>query len=1023
MKNIYLKQFIGIMSVVSIVLLLFAFYYLNAPNLKSPDAVRGSLDLSAWDFAEDKVAFLNGEWYFYPGKLLKPEELSAEAPNFIKVPGGWKTKNKDYVQPARGIGTYRLRIKLPQLHEPLAIKIQNIWMAHRLFINGRLVKESGMPSDSLESYRPENTPYLISLEPGEEVELVIQVSNQIFYNGGISNPIQIGGRHAMELKDKLSFAGDMAEFLIFLLFGIYHLHMYQMRDKEPTYLYSGLFLLARSVTIATMGEKLLMQLVTSLPFEAAYKLLDFFLFLSLVAFLLFIQSLEPGAMKRKTLNIFLLPVLIYLGLVLFTPYHFYTNFKVGATFYVDILLIFYAFRFIYILVHKKKRKLPSNESVYVVLCFVFVGMAILDSLLYYSGYINGSLVSKLSMLGFLLCMNLFLARRFTNKTNEAQALSEELIKADKIKDEFLARTSHELKTPLHGIINISAHLLKEEKPSLATDQRENLSLIQDTASKLSLLVNDLIDVIRLRHEDLQLKLNTVDLYVAVQVVFQLMSFDLQGKDITLLNKVKPMTFVKADENRLRQILYNISSNAVKYTEKGEIAAQIREEGRYIILSISDTGSGIPKDQWEQVFKEFNHDSLPDGQYKQGMGLGLYISRQLARKMGGDVWISGSVVGEGTSLSLRLPKGQFPGSNGVSAPVSGEKAYGSRTVNAGIDKVIRQILLVDDEPTNIRVLSLMLEGEYQVTAAYSGEEALKILKKRKFHLVLADMMMPGMSGIELTQRIRQSFSLVELPIIIATVRDEERDIELAYQSGANDYITKPFTAEEIQWRVRTLLKLTDTMERALKNEIAFLQAQIKPHFIYNSLNNIIALCYEDGEKAGEKLSMLSRYLRYIFQTDQAQLLQLEQELELIRAYVEIERLRFGDRLKYEARIEPGILDGGVMVPALMIQPLIENAIRHGLFNKQGVGTVTLSIAAEEDFIRIVVEDDGIGMSRDKVHEILHQREGKGVGIKNIQMRIAALPKAIFLIDSELGKGTRCIVLLPKDLKKIMPTELI
>lgn len=1011
-KETYIKMAISIMILGSIVLLLFAFYLTDGPNAKSPKAVDGYLDLSNWNFTKGKIALLNGEWNFYPGQLLNPGELSGETAHFIKVPGSWK-QSAEYTQTDRGNGTYRLFVKLPELQEPLVLKIQNIWMAHRLFINGKLVKEAGVPADSLKSYHPENTPYLVHLERGGEVELVIQVSNQVFYTGGISHPIQIGSKQYMETKDKLSFAGDMAEFLIFLLFGIYHLHMYQMRNKEPAYLYSGIFLIASSIAIAAMGEKLLMQLIDGIPFEAAYKIFDFFLFLSLPALALFIQALEPEVMKRRTLGIFLLPVFIYLGLVLFTPYHFYMAFKIGITFYADGFLLFYTVHFIYIIFHKERRKLPANESAYMVFCITFVGITILDSLLYYSGYINGSLISKLSMLGSLLYMNLFLARRFANKMNEVESLTAELIKANKIKDEFLARTSNELKVPLQGIVNISTHLLKEEPPSFTAEQKENLSLIRDTSAKLSFLVSNLINVIKLRHEDLQLKLITVDLHVVIQVVFQLLSFDLQGKKVRLLNQTGPRTLVEADESRLRQILYNISSNAVKYTEAGEITARAREEKGDIILTISDTGCGIPKEQWEQVFKDFNYDIQSDRQYKPGMGLGLYISRELARKMKGDVWIANSVVGKGTCLSLRLPKGQLLYGGTAPVPELAKKAFEPGHESSDINKNSKRILLVDDEPANIRVLSLLLEGEYLISAAYSGEEALRLLQDRKFDLLIADMMMPGMSGIELAKRIRQSHSLIELPIIIAIVRDEEREIELAYQNGANDYITKPFTEEEIQWRVRTLLKLTETMEKALKSEAAFLQAQIKPHFIYNALSNIIALCYEDGERAAELLSLLSRYLRYIFQRDQSQQkIPLEQELDIINTYVEIEKLRFGGRLHFKTYIDSIVKESKIQIPALLIQPLVENAIRHGLFNKQGDGTVYLSIMEAEGFIRIIVTDDGIGMSDTEVYQILKEKNGKGVGIKNIQQRIAALPKATFLIESELEKGTRCILFLPR-----------
>ncbi len=997
-----------------IMLLLVVFYDSKLQNSNSPEVVKGQLDLSAWDFTVNKTVFLNGEWDFYPGKLLQPEELLTEASVSIKVPGGWKTKNKAYMQPARGNGTYHLSVKLPKAQEPFALKIQNIWMAHRLFINGELVKEEGIPGDKLEDYAPENTPYLIVLEPGEEMELVIQVSNQVFYTGGISQPIRIGTKQHLEAKEKVDFSLDVAEIVLFLVFGLYHLQIFQMRRREVAYLYSGVFLIARAVTVATMGEKVLMQLLRALPFTVAYKLLDFSLFLSLVALALFIHCLEPSGIKRKTLSILLLPIFLFLGLVLFTPYHFYMYFKLGITFYVDTIVFLYTLRFIQLLFAKRRKKLPDNELIYMVLGVVFVGFAIFNSLLFYSGYINDGVISKLCMLGFLLCMNLFLARRFTNKMNEIQVLSVQLIKAGEIKDEFLARTSHELKRPLHSIINIADHLLKEERMNLSSGQLEDISLIQDTAAKLSLLVNDLTDVIKLRHEDLQLKLMTVDLFVVTQLVFQLLTFDLQGKELRLMNKVKPMTFVEADENRLRQILYNISANAIKYTEKGEIIASAKEESGNIVLTLADTGRGIPKEQWEQLFKDVNLEFKPDGGFQQGIGLGLYISRQLARKMKGDVWISDSVVEVGTMISLRLPTGQRSDSITSLVPMLDMTIFEPRVVSFAASSKVKQILLVDDEPMNIRVLSFILEKEYQILAACSGEEALKLLQKQKIHLVIADMMMPGMSGIELTKRIRQSHSPIELPILIATVREQEHEVELAYQSGANDYITKPFAAEEIQLRVKSLLNLSDTMEWALNNEIAFLQAQIKPHFIYNALSNIIALCYEDGERAAELLALLSQYLRHIFQMDQTQqLLTLQKELDIIGIYIEIEQLRFGDRLHYETYIDPAVLNSNIVIPALLIQPLVENAIRHGLFNKQGEGTVALSITEGESFIRIAVEDDGIGMSEDEIYRILHENKGQGVGIRNIQMRIAALPKATFLIDSELEKGTKCIIFLPKE----------
>lgn len=1013
-KNINIKRFISIfLTIGAIIMMTIITYYVSLPSKQSPKAVKGTLDLTSWDFKRDGITFLNGEWDFYPERLLNSKELESIAPNPIKVPGNWREK-KGYLQPARGSGTYHLSITLPNKDGGYILKVQNIWMCHRLFINGALVKEMGIPAYKHENHQSKNTPYLVRIEPTDKLDIVIQVSNHMFYEGGIIQPIQLGDENTMERKAFLSFGSDMAGFFLCILFAIYHLHLYQMRDKEITYLYSGLYLILLSFMIITSGEKLFMRVMEEVPFQVAYKLQDFTIALSFPVLLLLIRSLEKSVIKKKTLKFIMIPVVLYLLLMILTPYHFYIGIKVYISLYLDIVLFVFIFRMIFILLYNRERTLPLNEFFYVIASVTFIAITFFDAALHYSAYLNTNVIGRLSILGFLMSLNALLARRFTNKMNEVQVLSQELKKSNEIKDEFLARTSHEIKTPLNGIINISSYLLKERDPSLTLEQRENIHLMQDTAIKTSLLVNDLIDAIKLRHEDMQININTVDLYVVTEVVFQLLSFDIKEKKLKLTNLIKPMTFAEADENRLRQILYNIISNAIKYTDNGEIVAKAKVEEENIKVIISDTGVGIPPYKWELVFQDSYMKVSAEELSHNSMGLGLYISRELARRMKGEVWIDNSAVGEGTEIALRLLKGHLENysvekiENGIR-----DKEELKEVLNKKGDKPSKKILVVDDEPTNVRILSLMLKEEFEVLKAYGGEEALRILQNEKVNLVITDTMMPGMSGIELTQRIRSTHSVIKLPIIVATTRYDHRDIELAYQSGANDYITKPFSEEEIQCRVRILIQLTEAMDNALKNQIAFLQAQIKPHFIYNALSNIIALCYEDGEKAAELLILLSRYLRYIFQTDQSrQMIPLKQELDIIKAYVEIEKLRFGNRLKYKTYIDSSIYDSNFMIPILLIQPLVENAIRHGIFNKEGLGTVTLTITEGEDFIRIVVEDDGIGMSDDEVYQIMNNKEAKGVGIKNIRKRVESFHDAAFSIDSDLEKGTRCSLFLPK-----------
>lgn len=1001
-----------IITIAAILLMFFVIYYITLPSKESVEAVKGYSDLSNWDFEKNGVTFLNGKWDFYPGKLLTPQEISSEIPQEIKVPGNWSKKQPYSIN--RGSATYHLSVDLPKNAGPLAIKVQNIWMAHRLYINGVLVKEMGRPSYNYTGHESKNTPYLVNLGPVGHIDIVIQVSNHTYYSGGIIHPIQLGAAGAMFSKAQLALGLDMTGFFIFLLFGIFHLQMYQMRDRETEYLYSGLFLLLMSLVTATTGEKLFMQVLDNLSFAVTYKFQDIVLMLSIIILALFIQVLEPRTIKAKLLRCSLIPLALYIIMAVFVPIYSYTYFKGYITLYASLILLVFILRFIYILLRRENTNLPLEEFIYISASFTFISIAFFDAIIYHLGYVTTNIAGQVSMLGFILFLNLLLARRFTNKTKEAQALSEELAKSNRIKDEFLKRTTYAIKTPLKGISNISAHLLKEKNQAFTAEQREDIVLIQDTSNKLSLFVNDLIDAIKLRHEDMQLQIKTVDLYVIIQVIFELLSFDIKEKDIHFINQIKPITLVYADENRLRQILYNVLSNAVKYTERGTIKANAVPLDDFIRLTIEDTGIGISQDKWELIFQDIYTEEAGEPLHDGKMGLGLYISRKLARKMNGDVWVSDSVLGKGTAIAIKLPKGE-PRYHKQEAENTVVDHYEVREADAAKpEKQLKKLLLVDDEAVNIRILSLIFREEFETYGVYSGEEALNMLQKNSFNLVVTDLMMPGMSGIELIQKIRKNYSVLDLPIIIMKSGEDERGIELAYQTGANDFISKPFVAEEVKVRIRSLLQLADSMEAALQNELAFLQAQIKPHFIYNALSNIIAICYDDGERAAEVLTQLSKFLRYIFQRDQSnQRVTLLQELELIKAYVEIERLRFGGRLHFSSFIDEEVLEKELFIPVLLVQPLVENAIRHGLFNKTGEGIVTLTITEGAEAIRIVVEDDGIGMSDDQLFDIMNRETGRGVGIKNTQRRVMAIPKASFTIHSELEKGTRCTMFLPKE----------
>lgn len=173
-----------------------------------------------------------------------------------------------------------------------------------------------------------------------------------------------------------------------------------------------------------------------------------------------------------------------------------------------------------------------------------------------------------------------------------------------------------------------------------------------------------------------------------------------------------------------------------------------------------------------------------------------------------------------------------------------------------------ILIVDDDPVNRQVLFNLLSTErYRVIAADSGAAALKLREEHpSIDLVITDWMMPRMSGLELCRKLRENSSLSELPILMLTARGLPEDIRMGFQAGANDFLSKPVDAGELRARVRTLIEMRASVQEVIRTEMAFLQAQIKPHFLYNALNVIIATCAVNPDKATDLLIELSQYLR-------------------------------------------------------------------------------------------------------------------------------------------------------------------
>ncbi len=458
--------------------------------------------------------------------------------------------------------------------------------------------------------------------------------------------------------------------------------------------------------------------------------------------------------------------------------------------------------------------------------------------------LNESLVLLQSFVGVFSLTTLTLSAVVSENEQAKQRLETaniQLQHLDRLKDEFLANTSHELRTPLNGIIGIAESLIDGATGELPITTRANLAMISSSGRRLSNLVNDLLDFSKLKHKTLDLQLKPIDLRSLVEIVFTL-SLPLVGnKNLNLVNNIAlDLPAVIADENRLQQILHNLIGNAIKFTETGtiEISAQriFGDDSLEHISSVSeleitiaDTGIGIAEDKLERIFESFEQAEGSTGRLYGGTGVGLAIAKQLVELHGGKIWVK-SRLGEGSKFSFTLPlSGEKVENSLITLPLLQQFVTADLNSPSLEPRVIAshqgsaKLLIVDDEPINLQVLVNMLSLQnYTVIQAKNGLDALELLNKGfKPDLVVLDVMMPKMTGYEVTQKIRETWQASEMPVLLLTAKNQLSDLVAGFESGANDYLTKPVEKDELLARIKTHLNLL-----RLKSENVRLMAELE-----------------------------------------------------------------------------------------------------------------------------------------------------------------------------------------------------
>jgi two-component system sensor histidine kinase ChiS len=401
--------------------------------------------------------------------------------------------------------------------------------------------------------------------------------------------------------------------------------------------------------------------------------------------------------------------------------------------------------------------------------------------------------------------------------------NEELQELDRLKDEFLANTSHELRTPLNGIIGIADSLIAGITGTLPDKTRANLAVIVASGRRLSNLVNDILDFSQLKQKNIELQIKPMIIQGVAEVVLNLNKPSIGKKNLQLINQLTTdLPLVAADENRVEQILHNLIANAIKFSDSGAIVIDAMVEDKYLAISVADEGIGIPEDKLAKIFQSFEQLDGSIARKYGGTGLGLAIAKKLVELHGGNISVE-SGLGRGTKFTFTLPLSEEKLSELPSQAAAIAILQENRIVDAtelpSVISAIKtnnpkfSILIVDDDPVNLQVLINYLSLQnYRIIKANNGLEAISCLEEGNIpDLILLDVMMPLLTGYEVTRKIRQTWKINELPIVLLTARTRVMDLVAGFESGANDYLSKPIEKEELLARIKTHLNIKTLKE--------------------------------------------------------------------------------------------------------------------------------------------------------------------------------------------------------------------
>lgn len=361
--------------------------------------------------------------------------------------------------------------------------------------------------------------------------------------------------------------------------------------------------------------------------------------------------------------------------------------------------------------------------------------------------------------------------------------------ANKVKSLFLANMSHEIRTPL-GIILGMTEILKDDE--ITWDEKiEHIDTIERTGKNLTRIINDILDITKIESGHYQIEKSKIVLPEFFEDIQKILNLSVDKNKNTLVVEALPgaPSHIVTDHNRLKQILINLIGNALKFTENGTVTIRYGGNDSTVFFEVEDDGIGIPQEYHKDLFRNFSQIDSSETRKYEGTGLGLSLSKRLARALDGDLFLKKSIPGQGSTFVLMIKTFELPEAIPTDTPIALTPKDGPRDLKG------KKVLIVDDSPDNQRLIRhYLVKKQIECAFADNGKEAMEKALAEPYDAILMDMQMPVMDGYTATQNLRKQN--YKVPIIALTAHAMVEDRQRCLDVGCNDYLTKPVEAVKL-----------------------------------------------------------------------------------------------------------------------------------------------------------------------------------------------------------------------------------